>query len=222
MAHNGQYQCQRGCKEKFKTPRILDEHHKSKHMAKPSAEFKCDKCISSFTTQNNLRLHMNIKHVQQRAPPHMKLSCEYCGLITNGKDQLENHKVHCNAGYTQMGNKICKYFDRGGCFKGESCRFTHLQESQSRSTPHCRNGSRCNFLARGSCFFFHSGVGTQQPRNQEVPAESQNSKTWCKYLEDCDRVPNCPFLHAEEDFPKLSKANHPPLGQKSRGWWQNY
>ena len=29
MVHEGQYQCQRGCKEKFKTWSILDDHHKS-------------------------------------------------------------------------------------------------------------------------------------------------------------------------------------------------
>ena len=31
MAHEGQYQCQRGCKEKFKTFSILEEHHENKH-----------------------------------------------------------------------------------------------------------------------------------------------------------------------------------------------
>ena len=42
MVHTGQYQCQRGCKEYFKTTSILDKHHKEIHRAKPTVEFKCD------------------------------------------------------------------------------------------------------------------------------------------------------------------------------------
>ena len=73
MAHEGQYQCQRGCKLKFKTLRILDEHHKSKHAIKQTVEYKCDKCNLSFTSQHHLRQHLNTKHVMQTPSKEMRL-----------------------------------------------------------------------------------------------------------------------------------------------------
>ena len=224
MAHEGQYQCQRGCKLKFKTLRILDEHHKSKHAIKQTVEYKCDKCNLSFTSQHHLRQHLNTKHVMQTPSKEMRLFCEFCGLITNNQEDLINHKATCNAGYQQVGNKVCKYFDNGGCFRGNSCRFSHPKEKQ-QSTPHCKNGFSCRFLANSCCFFFHRGVGVQKQRNQEVYQKRQNvnaSKPWCKYLEDCSRVPNCPFLHAEEDFPELPKTNPPPIRSETQGWWEDY
>lgn len=42
--HQGQYQCQRGCREQFKEWNSLDEHHKNQHGQPNSSEFKCDQC----------------------------------------------------------------------------------------------------------------------------------------------------------------------------------
>ena len=227
MAHEGQYQCQRGCKEKFKTFSILDEHHKSKHTTntKQTFELKCNVCNSIFTSQHHLRQHVDIKHARQNTP--QQVNCEFCGLIVKNQVDLRKHIEICTEGFQQVGNKVCKYFANGGCSKGQYCRFAHPQEKDFSSTPHCRNGNRCRFFANGTCFFFHRGVGVQKPRNQE-PFNGRNSRNeiqpraWCKFLEDCVRVPNCPFLHAEEDFPQLPKSNHPPSERKVEGWWADY
>ena len=35
------------------------------------------------------------------------------------------------------------------------------------------------------------------------------SRGVCRYMEDCWRVPRCPFSHYEQDFPQLQKNNPP-------------
>ena len=86
-------------------------------------------------------------------------------------------------------------------------------------------------MANGVCSFFHRGIGVQNPGNQERQPQSQTSypnktsqqptRRWCKFLKDCDRVPNSAFSHYEEDFPKLRKTNNPPIA--NRGWgWEEY
>ena len=49
LAHTGQYQCQKGCKESLKTIQLLDEHHKEKHSKSHTNIFKCEECDHTFT-----------------------------------------------------------------------------------------------------------------------------------------------------------------------------
>ena len=78
MVHEGQYQCQRGCREKFKTWSILDEHHKSKHSAPTNQTevFKCDVCKSSFLSKQNLRHHIEAKHANQDNSAKRNATCD--------------------------------------------------------------------------------------------------------------------------------------------------
>ena len=224
MAHEGQWKCQRGCKEAFKTWTILDEHHKSKHSVPKAPEFKCAQCDLIFTSKQHLRQHVVTKHERSNnSNMPIRVSCEYCGLITNSHQEMINHKRDCNSEFSRVSNKVCKYFLNRGCLKCESCIFKHPQEIQERAPP-CRNGFQCRYLANGVCIFYHRGIGVQKPRNQEQQINQPNKtfqrqpKRWCRFLEDCNRVPNCAFNHYEEDFPNLTKTNNPPIGKKSWGW----
>jgi hypothetical protein len=228
MAHEGKYQCQQGCRDKFKTLRLLDDHHKT-HGAKAEVEFKCNICAAKFASMHHLRQHVKSKHEQPNTNRNAKVTCEYCGLILNSQQEMKNHQSECNAAFQRVGNKICKYFVKGACFKGSFCKFDHPQGKQFRAAPECRNGIRCKYLLSGVCSFFHSGVGIQKPRyNPEIDQENmqteQNTTKWCRFLEDCNRVPNCAFSHYEEDFPKLGKMTNPPIGRINKGWngWQDY
>ena len=125
----------------------------------------------------------------------------------------------------------CRYFMNGFCIKGEFCSFSHGIKS---SVPLCRNGQRCGYLANGVCSFFHPGVGVLRPRlnsqsgpryvekqtrsrnNQKTSPNGEQFQRWCRYMEDCSRVPNCPFSHHEQDFPPLSK-NNPPETVRNQG-----
>ena len=78
MVHEGQYQCQRGCRDKFRTWSILDEHQKSKYTptTKEKEIFKCDVCKSTFLSKQHLRHHIGAKHTNQTNPPTSNVKCE--------------------------------------------------------------------------------------------------------------------------------------------------
>jgi hypothetical protein len=136
---------------------------------------------------------------------------------------------NCITGFKTVKPQLCRYFANGYCVKGESCSFSHIPNN---SVSTCRNGQRCGYLANGVCSFFHPGVGVQQPRfnnqsvnfvnnqngfgtNQRTPFNNEQSPRWCRWMEDCNRVPNCPFAHYEQDFPPMSK-NNPPENQRKQ------
>ena len=223
MAHTGQYNCQR-CKEAFKSTKILDDHIKSKHTEpKKSVEHRCDKCDATFTAIHHLRIHSAKQHAHVNTSKQAEVNCEMCGFIITSMEQMVKHKELCRGGFQEVRNKVCKYFvSASGCWKGQQCRFSHPQTKQFQDTPACKNGNFCTFLAKGVCSFFHRGVGVQKPRiqlpvnqtNQNPTLFQQETRGWCKYLEDCNKVPNCPFIHAKEDFPELSQTNHPHQGRR--------
>ena len=140
---------------------------------------------------------------------------------------MRKHKEMCDAGFVNVDNsKDCFFFIKnGGCLRGTSCRFKHPEIQEAPKAPACRNGRSCKYLASGVCSFFHAGVGIQQPRMNRYPQEipEKQQRGWCKFLEECTRVPNCPFLHSDEDFPKLSQHNYPHIGaRRMAGAWQDY
>ena len=163
----------------------------------------------------------------------MQINCEICGLIANSNQEFLNHKRECNSEFQTVSNKRCKYYVNGGCHKNERCKFSHLHEKEMRAIPNCRNGTGCRFLARGICSFFHRDVGVQQPLNEQPNDETnqnswqqnqnpwQQNQKWCRFQEDCFKIPNCLFTHYEKDFPKLAKTNNSPWTKGS--WdWQDY
>ena len=207
LAHEGQYQCQRGCKKvAFKTVKLLDEHIKLQHSNIDVNEYPCDMCDSEFTAQFQLRQHKTKKHANINV--HTSSNCLYCGQIFTYDEDLKNHLENCDGGFSSVKSKECHYYNRGGCRRGDACRFTHIKQRDERIYPECRNGPRCRYMASGVCNFFHAGVGIQNPRHQEDPQQSsseQEGRKFCRFLEDCSRVPNCPFLHSEQDFPRLPR-----------------
>ena len=229
MSHDGKYQCQQGCRDKFKTLRLLDDHHQTHGAKAAEVDYKCKICAAEFASLHHLRQHVKSKHEEPNANNrNCKVTCQYCGLIMNSRQEMENHQRECNTAFQNVRNKICKYFVKGACFKGSLCKFDHPHEKQYRAAPECRNGIQCRYLLSGACSFFHRGVGVQRPRyNQEHDQENmqtEQTRKWCRYLEDCNRVPNCDFSHYEEDFPKLNKMTNPPIGGINKGWkgWQDY
>ena len=226
----GQYQCQRGhgCKSAFKTLKELDSHIKSVHTqaSKENASFNCTMCDQSFDAKAKLRIHNEKQHMHQRINP-----CENCGKIFKSSYTKNEHMNECTVGFQTVNPQPCRYFMNGFCTKGEFCSFSHGIKS---SVPLCRNGQRCGYLANGVCSFFHPGVGVLRPRlnsqsgpryvekqtrsrnNQKTSPNGEQFQRWCRYMEDCSRVPNCPFSHHEQDFPPLSK-NNPPETIRNQG-----
>ena len=209
------------CSAKFETFGELDEHIKQQHN-KPRANketFHCEQCKEIFNAKYLLRQHVTTKHVDKRQAP--RFTCNKCEM------QWWIHSGQTN---------VCRHFIRGDCWKGQSCMFYHPEQNRFKNVTnvaHCNNGIGCKYLASGVCRFFHQGVGVKNMMNQSQQRQEQQhfqqqhypqqqqqkyhqqhrqykESTWCRFLEDCDRVPNCPFTHYEEDFPKLSETNNPP------------
>ena len=87
----------------------------------------------------------------------------------------------------------------------------HQQQQMQVKVQPCRRGQGCVFWAAGTCFFFHGGDGVQDmwQDNQQEQHDQQPHKTRaCRYQEDCNRVPECPFSHYNEDFPQLGRNNN--------------
>ena len=225
VKHSGQFMCQRGCKMKFTLFKDLDEHIKTAHShQQPQNVYQCGKCDEKFNETHKLRQHITKQHAMPQ-----RYNCEQCDLTFNNSDQLKIHEDSHHSGFKDVNVKLCRYFARGYCWKEKSlCTYSHDQNSLK--TPECRNGPYCRYLASGSCSYFHRGVGVQNPRYQssntspQMADEPKTSKRWCRYMEDCHRVPECPFSHYDQDFPQLTK-NIPPGNSKTRTnvqMWQEY
>ena len=228
LAHTGQYQCQQGCKEWFKTTKILDEHHRAKHTAvQEGTEFECEECGQLFSSRQYLSKHQSNRHV------NCKLSCEMCGLIVRNVKDLGNHiKIfhyqNKEPVYQEVRMKPCHFYMNGECRKGINCRFSHdevkkaARQNKYVDKPKCRNGKRCKYLLRGVCRYFHSKFESQdtQSNASNLKQNAYPPKQWCRFLEDCTRVPNCLYKHYDEVFPKLPNVNRPPWLNETT--WKKY
>ena len=217
IAHTGQYQCMRGCKLAFKSLSLLDEHIKLQHPEPKASEYKCDKCDVNFNAQFQLRQHISKKHSHKGRQEQTRTNCELCGQMFANSNELKTHMETCDQGFIKE-SKECYYYNRGQCWKGESCKFTHNKSRSIRRTPQCYNGDSCRYLASGVCRFFHPKMGVQNPTEY-----TEERNVFCKYFEDCRRVPNCPYSHSEQDFPELQKSHNPPLGARRIAKdWEEY
>jgi hypothetical protein len=188
--------------------------------------FTCIQCDLVFSEQFQLRAHMNIKHVVRIEPK--EINCEFCSIKFSSNGLLKEHQKECNTEFQPIRSQVCRYFLHGACVKGEFCKFAHPDSQDNVPwVPLCRNGQRCKYLNQGVCSFFHKGIGVQMPKSSNnqrwnPPAQQPAGRPWCKFLEDCNQVPHCSFLHAEEDFPQLNKTNNPPIPKNIPGWWAEY
>ena len=248
LAHSGQYQCQQGCKDYFKTWAELDEHHNVTHgkQQQQLETFDCDKCDSTFKEAHQLRTHKEKKHTKMNQfkcdkchytfqdMHHLRIhkekkhiatcmTCERCGEIFKIRNEFETHRNTCDVGFKEVrNNKECYYFKKGSCFRGDTCTYKH--EPQGPTIRECRNGTNCRYLRNGVCCFFHRGVGVQSPRSNCFETTNiASDESWCKFNPNCNRIPNCPYLHSNQDFPKLPKIAKPPFWhQNIAQTWQDY
>ena len=155
-------------------------------------------------------------------------NCNKCGKSISEIDEMKNHAEVCMEEFLPaQKSKVCRYYARGECWKGNQCLFVHPKSSQEEhrvNIPLCSNGLSCRFLMSGVCRYFHPGIGVQHPtwqsQQQEQHQQEQYQKKgrWCRFLEDCWRVPNCPFTHYDQDFPKLPKVNKPQESSNLQDW----
>ena len=185
-----------------------------------SNSFSCERCDATFAEVHHLRIQIQKKNANNNQKKDTVIKCEECGQIFTRREEFEHHKKNCDTGFQESNTKECIYFRRGHCLKRSYCRFKH--GVQGTLAPKCRNGIHCRFLRSGVCSFFHPGIGVQKPE-QEYLTENQEEEVWCKYSENCFKIPNSPFIHSNQDFPQLPKNNKPPLGaRRVAKEWEDY
>ena len=151
------------CDKVFSREAALVQHHAVCDGLRP-ANSRCNKCNKIFTTQGLTR-HLPTCH------DNKKLECSPCGEIFKSLDEVKKHKKEEHDMELVKSRVVCKHWRKGHCSKGASCLYSHVGHQNqpattSKSTtrvPACSNGAECEWLARGSCSYFHPRVGVQKP-----------------------------------------------------------
>ena len=240
----GQYTCE-VCKVRFQNKQKLNEHinisHK-KQTVNHQNEIRCDVCDKTFASEHSLKQHNSSKHYatpklpvghpekaarKEKENNHADIACVQCGKrFSNGRDVDDHMLTHKDEeenaafeGYTET--RVCRYFRRGACVKGNMCRFVHNNTNQGRVfTLRCAKGQACIFLQQNRCSFFHPGVGVQKPRMQsESQDQTAGQSRECRYKNDCWNRETCPFTH--QGFLFVQKMNKPPIGVRNMKVWKN-
>ena len=228
---NSQFKCNE-CEKVFSTQNSLLQHARTKHKetssipvghqewARPQQMTNklCTMCPAEFKMEADLRVHETIHNED--------IPCTQCDAVFETKKQLSYHKRTEHEGFNTV-IKLCRYFQQGRCHKGAECSFTHEYKNNMKSQKQqwsqaCRRGPRCEFLAMGDCYFFHSefrgqeqGSGHQEHfrgwkqdqefknRNQEqfrrrgqgVQSKAEMHKKSCHFQDRCWNLETCEFSH---------------------------
>ena len=208
------------CDKKFTTKKQAHEHI---CMEGEIVAQVCEKsyCKKEFVSSTALKDHMKTNHFG-----HQRSVCPKCGEICGNKGEIKKHMETCTKNSHEGKDKrernkeVCYHWRRGNCNRGSSCGFSHVgkqdthrpQAQVAANTP-CRNGPTCTFHSRGRCRFNHQPIRRhqgEQYRNRDKSRQGkrpQAIREECKFGGDCDRVPNCPFLHNLTDFPQYNKSH---------------
>ena len=131
-------------------------------------------------------------------------------MVANTAADLKNHMGKDLTAWQEKLQQVCYHFRNGFCFRGDSCRFSHVgvirNNSGSTSTsgmvnnwiPACNKGVGCSLLARGACKFFHSGVGIQKQdsahqRTNQTSGRPQGRQSF--------------NTNSQSDFPPMRRGN---------------
>ena len=137
------------------------------------------------------------------------IECDNCGEIFREKKTLDVHKTDCVKIQYEKKSSECYYYKRGRCTRGDSCNFSH--RSVKQRVQQCRNGVNCSYHARGRCRFGHERSNLRKSSDRSNSQIVPTQERWCRYPNDCWRLPFCTFLHYETDFPELPRRQNPPL-----------
>ena len=212
-AHETLVDCRKGCNRKFKSQSSLNDHYKDKHNEKTTPiqtekEFQCTKCERKFNLQAEL-----IKHCEE-VHTFVRITCNICGYVKLSKENMEEHIKAHHTEFKSVRKQICRYFMRGYCVKGASCKFTHVNQHESAGhrqqehgnlPPECRNGINCRYLRIGVCKFNHH-VGNYISHSF---GNAQHGD-WCYFGNNCIRT-HCMYKHPRQVFLQRQQSNHPPI-----------
>ena len=234
----GQYICQK-CKETFQTTEELNNHVARSHEVQTTGTSNnqemsnCSYCDKTFINMHSVQQHISSKHKTPTSLPvgHPEwnkqkekqrysvgsIQCVKCSKTFSSGKEIDNHmrehsdEEETNAPFVEQGEiKICRYFRRGFCFKGSSCKFKHSEGYEQKSfTPKCRKGESCFFLRQNRCKFVHDGIGKQNNNTEDRE---------CRYKNNCRKIRTCSFIHPSKDFRIPQQMNWPPIRAQINPW----
>ena len=180
------------CGKGFKTKQGLERHIQDKHEENCHLEVnECTLCGEGFIGEQEMNSHILkcIKHkIQISNCPSCKANFTMGDLkrhqeLEKCRKRKEQHEIrnHSNGNHMDevKSKTVCRHWRVGNCFRGDKCIFAHVgfqQQPPSNNVTtksantiaapkiNCRNGSRCIWLARKRCNFFHQEIenGPQQ------------------------------------------------------------
>ena len=225
----GQYQCET-CKQTFKTKSDHNKHKAVAHENKQSERpLTCITCNKLFETEHSLKQHIQSKHkgevvlpvghpqryARAALHPSQNIACTKCDKRFSTGRQIEEHMTeHDDESNIKQeyknprDTKICRYFRKGNCLKGNRCLFKHT------SLPVCNRGQECIFLAQNRCRFSH-------PEFINNKRDFANKKD-CKYKSECWNQITCAFRHPQQGFQFVQKTNRPPQVIPNMSVWMDY
>ena len=110
--------------------------------------------------------------------------------------------------------KLCPYFVKGNCLRGNMCSFAHGR-SELRSLPNAFKNKICYEFQRGSCHknpcnFSHNIDLQTKPRQPYVNLFKTKLCSWFMNG-SCSNGPNCKYAHGEHELRKVTAQPSNPL-----------
>ena len=214
------------CDEEFRNQKELEEHI-DQCLDYGNTTVKCSKCKQIFT-RFGIKRHVENCHEDTYKNIY---SCSVCGKRSKSAEEIKKHQQTDHMEQVEVSKEVCKHWRRGKCFKGSSCSFSHVgfqnltssgpttkQGTSSNWTAPCKHGDSCSWMKKGSCRFFHKGVGVQMPArgtsgdSQGQQIRNQRGTKLCRYNERCYKKSTCGFEHTNvQDFPPLTRQQRLPM-----------
>ena len=193
LKHTGQYSCPR-CDKQFNTREEIKDHDISHVTEENEAPRICITCDKQFTTDHAIKQHMQSKHSSnkksfpvghpqryQYEKEPQNIACMKCDKVFSTGNEVDNHmNEHFNEKDLHdfeipRKERMCRYYRRGFCKKGNECVFKH-NEVKEHQAPPCRRGRHCFFNAQNRCKFSHPDYMNNNSQQKQTKA--------CRYKEN--------------------------------------
>ena len=212
------------CDEEFTSKHEL-KTHTSRCMEYGNSVVNCSKCNQTFT-RFGIKRHSDNCHEKRSINVY---SCAECGKRAHTLEEIKKHQKSHHAEVIEVSKEVCKHWRNGNCYNGIRCRFSHVghqNKNTSYPTPRpntdnsrtaaCKHGDSCSWLEKGTCRFFHKGVGVQMP-SRKSQVTSKKSTVLCKHNQKCWNKSTCPYKHSIVNFSGQRKQHRPPMRVQTVG-----
>ena len=213
------------CKDEFTSQDLLKKHIDN-CLEYGNTTVKCTKCQETFT-RFGMKRHGDICHEKRTISLY---SCSECGKCAKTANEIKQHQINDHHEDIEVSKEVCKHWRKRHCFKGNRCQYSHVgfqrketevtsQKSTTKNwTAPCKNGDDCLWQEKGTCRYYHRGVGVQKPIVNQQRQQSQDSRKLCHFNERCYKKSTCPFKHTSVgNFPPQKRQQRPPFQMQRNG-----